>query len=234
MAAISSLKFEIFAYAAPGNVSSEMATIKKKYFIIVLVGYWLSKYKASAVRNQAGGRIDCRGALRGRPTYCRVSSIRRRAATEGRPYNDYLLCRFSQTNIAAMKQHIGPTSEQVDDARELLRRFLRPTRLVRAERIGRDTDAHVYLKLETELPTGSFKLRGAIYALMKTLAQRSIKGIVAASTGNHGAAVAYAARLAQLPATIFLPESPNPIKRARIVALGANVKEVEWTPESLE
>jgi threonine dehydratase len=133
-----------------------------------------------------------------------------------------------------MKQHIGPTSEQVDDARELLRRFLRPTRLVRAERIGRDTDAHVYLKLETELPTGSFKLRGAIYALMKTLAQRSIKGIVAASTGNHGAAVAYAARLAQLPATIFLPESPNPIKRARIVALGANVQEVEWTPESLE
>jgi threonine dehydratase len=63
--------------------------------------------------------------------------------------------------------------------------------------------------------------------------QRPIRGVVAASTGNHGAAVAYAARLAKLPATIFLPESPNPLKRARIVALGASVKEVEWKPESL-
>jgi len=126
-----------------------------------------------------------------------------------------------------------PTSEQVNDARELLRRFLRPTRLVPAERIGRETDTHIYLKLETDLPTGSFKPRGAIYALMKTLQRRSIKGVVAASTGNHGAAVAYAARLAKLPATIILPQSPNPIKRARIVALGANIEEVEWKPESL-
>jgi threonine dehydratase len=63
---------------------------------------------------------------------------------------------------------------------------------------------------------------------MKNLEQRSINGVVAASTGNHGAAVAYAASLAKLPATIFLPQSPNPIKRARIVALGGVVKEVEY------
>jgi threonine dehydratase len=104
---------------------------------------------------------------------------------------------------------------------------------MRSNRIGRDTNTDIYLKLETELPTGSFKPRGALYALMKKLEQRSIKGVVAASTGNHGAAVAYAAQLAKLPATIFLPESPNPIKRARIVALGANVMEVERKPESL-
>jgi len=126
-----------------------------------------------------------------------------------------------------------PTSEQINDARELLKAFLRPTRLVRADRIGRDTDTEIFQKLETELPTGSFKPRGALYALMKNLEQRSIKGVVAASTGNHGAAVAYVAQLAKLPATIFLPESPNPIKRARIVALGASVMEVEWKAESL-
>ena len=125
------------------------------------------------------------------------------------------------------------TSEQVNEARELLQRFLRPTRLVQAEWIGRDSDTQVHLKLETELPTRSFKPRGALYALMKNLERRSLKGVVAASTGNHGAAVAYAARLAKLPATIFLPESPNPIKRARIVALGATVEEVEWKPEAL-
>src|SRR5688500_20283955 len=112
-----------------------------------------------------------------------------------------------------------PTAEQVNDARELLHRFIRPTRLVRAERIGRSANAQIYLKLETELPTRSFKPRGALYALMKNLQQRSINGVCAASTGNHGAAVAYAARLAKLPATIFLQQAPNPIKRARIVAL---------------
>jgi threonine dehydratase len=126
-----------------------------------------------------------------------------------------------------------PTKEQVNAARELLRRYLKPTRLVPAERIGRKSNTHVYLKLETELPTGSFKPRGALYALMKNLEQRSLKGVVAASTGNHGAAVAYAARLAKLPATIFLPESPNSIKRARIVALGATVKEVVSKGQSL-
>jgi len=138
-----------------------------------------------------------------------------------------------------------PTGEQVNEARELLRRFFKPTRLVSAERLGRESDAQVYLKLETDLPTRSFKPRGAIYALMKTLEERAdrsqqadrveapIKGVVAASTGNHGAAVAYAAKLAKLPAMIFLPESPNPIKRARIVELGAEVREVESKGQSL-
>jgi threonine dehydratase len=111
---------------------------------------------------------------------------------------------------------------------------------MRAERLGRaansqpgDSNTQIYLKLETELPTASFKPRGALYALMKNLERRTVKGVVAASTGNHGAAVAYAARLAKIPATIFLPESPNPIKRARIVALGATVKEVESKGQSL-
>ena len=125
------------------------------------------------------------------------------------------------------------TNEQVNDARELLRAFLRPTRLIKAEHLGRDSDTQIFLKLETELPTGSFKPRGALYALMKILKQRPVRGVVAASTGNHGAAVAYAASLAKIPATIFLPESPNPIKRARIVSLGATVKELESKGQSL-
>ena len=125
------------------------------------------------------------------------------------------------------------TNEQVNEARELLRGFLKPTRLIKAERLGRDSDTQIYLKLEMELPTGSFKPRGALYALMKNLEQRPIKGVVAASTGNHGAAVAYAASIAKIPATIFLPESPNPVKRARIVSLGATVKELESIGPSL-
>ncbi len=82
-------------------------------------------------------------------------------------------------------------------------------------------DADVYLKLETALPTGSFKPRGALYALIKNLQLGSIEEVVTSSTGNHGAATAFAARTLGVPATIFLPDPPNPVKRKRIEGLGA-------------
>jgi threonine dehydratase len=79
------------------------------------------------------------------------------------------------------------------------------------------------LKLETDLPTGSFKPRGALYALSLNLSRRNISEVIASSTGNHGAAVAYAAKMLGLPARIFLPKNPNPVKRARIAELGAEI-----------
>src|SRR6266540_5365528 len=118
-----------------------------------------------------------------------------------------------------------PSPSQVTAARQLLSRYLQPTRLVNAESLESRSQAQVYLKIETDLPTGSFKPRGALNALLTTAVQRPLPGVVAASTGNHGAAVAYAARIAKVGATIFLPENPNPVKRARIVALGAKVIE---------
>jgi threonine dehydratase len=114
---------------------------------------------------------------------------------------------------------------EVEHARELLSRYFRPTRLASAESLAQRSGARVYLKIESDLPTGSFKPRGALNALLTTAAQRPVPGVVAASTGNHGAAVAYAARIAKVGATIFLPENPNPVKRARIVGLGAKVIE---------
>jgi threonine dehydratase len=86
---------------------------------------------------------------------------------------------------------------------------------------GRST----YLKLECELPTGSFKVRGAVHALTRRLEASDVPEVVAASTGNHGAAVAYAARLAAIPATIFVPRHANPVKLERIVTLGAAMHE---------
>jgi threonine dehydratase len=120
---------------------------------------------------------------------------------------------------------IVPSATEVQEARELLSRYFRPTRLVSAESLAQRSGGRVRLKIESDLPTGSFKPRGATNALLTTAAQRPVSGVVAASTGNHGAAVAYAARIAKVGATIFLPENPNPVKRARIVALGAKVIE---------
>jgi threonine dehydratase len=107
-------------------------------------------------------------------------------------------------------------------ARELLSRYLLRTRLVEATSFA-DAKAPVFLKLESDLPTGSFKVRGAIHALSVNLARGSVKEVVASSTGNHGAAVAYAARLLGVRATIFLPANPNPVKRANIARLGATI-----------
>jgi threonine dehydratase len=116
------------------------------------------------------------------------------------------------------------SSDTIAAARELLRKYLPQTRLVAAQSLSK-ASAEVYLKLESELPTGSFKPRGAIYALATNLARRPVKEVVASSTGNHGAAVAYAAKLLGIPATIFLPENPNPVKRKRIAELGAKIVE---------
>jgi threonine dehydratase len=105
----------------------------------------------------------------------------------------------------------------------VLRERLPRTRLVRADSLSRRAGVDVYLKLETEMPTGSFKVRGAIYALAKRLGQGPVAAVAAASTGNHGAAVAYAAQAFGIPARIFVPERPNEVKAARIERLGATL-----------
>ncbi|MDR7554565.1 MAG: pyridoxal-phosphate dependent enzyme [Armatimonadota bacterium] len=117
------------------------------------------------------------------------------------------------------------TFAQVEEARRVLRAYLAPSRLVPAEALARRVGVPVFLKLETDLPTGSFKPRGALYALWTRQQRGRVTEVVAASTGNHGAAVAYAARQLGVLATIFLPRNPNPVKRTRIDALGARVVE---------
>lgn len=114
-----------------------------------------------------------------------------------------------------------PSPGEVAAAARLLRDHFPPTRLVPAPSLG----PSIWLKLESELPTGSFKVRGAIYALAVNRARRNITEVVAASTGNHGAAVAYASHLLGIPARIFLPSNANEVKKRRIAALGAAIVE---------
>jgi len=115
-----------------------------------------------------------------------------------------------------------PKLAALREAQQLLAKYFPPTPLVRAASIS--NGAEVFLKIETALPTTSFKPRGAIYALTKNLQRRKLDEIVAASTGNHGAAVAFAARTLGVSATIFLPEDPNPVKRKKIEDLGARIR----------
>ncbi len=79
------------------------------------------------------------------------------------------------------------------------------------------------LKCENLNPTGAFKVRGGINLLASLGPEARARGVVAASTGNHGQSIAYAARLFGARATIFMPEAANPLKAAATVAMGAEV-----------
>jgi threonine dehydratase len=119
---------------------------------------------------------------------------------------------------------VFPDLRAIRDARKLLDQYLPITRMVPAHSLS-EPGRVVHLKLETELPTGSFKPRGGFYALAVNLARRRVEEVTASSTGNHGAAVAFAARTLGIPATIFLPSNPNPVKRKKISDLGARIVE---------
>ena len=113
----------------------------------------------------------------------------------------------------------------IQRARRFLARAFEATPVKLAETLSSESGGNVYLKLENVLPTGSFKVRGALWAVSERLSRESTTEVVAASTGNHGAAVAYAAGLSGVKATIFLPMNSNPVKRDKIASLGANIIE---------
>ncbi len=86
-----------------------------------------------------------------------------------------------------------------------------------------DGPAEAWLKCEHLQHTGSFKFRGALNRLMSLDAQEQARGVIAASTGNHGQGVARAARILGIAATVYVPEAAAPVKLAPMRALGAEV-----------
>ena len=85
------------------------------------------------------------------------------------------------------------------------------------------SDRPLWLKPESLQPTGSFKVRGAGHAVAQLDAARLLRGVVTHSSGNHGQAVAYAARAAGAPATVVMPERATVAKVEAVRRLGADV-----------
>jgi threonine dehydratase len=118
-----------------------------------------------------------------------------------------------------------PHQTGIERARAALRAHLPETPLIRSELLSRALAAEVWLKNETVSPIASFKLRGALTALLRAQDAGAAAEVVTSSTGNHGQGVAYAARVVGMPAHVFLPRAPNPVKRRMIEALGATIHE---------
>lgn len=91
-----------------------------------------------------------------------------------------------------------------------------------AARAG-DPPTGLWLKEEQRQPIGSFKVRGAYHAISRIPPELAERGVVTHSSGNHGQAVAYAARARKLPATVVMPDTSVPLKVERVRALGAEV-----------
>ena len=116
-----------------------------------------------------------------------------------------------------------PTFADVLDAARQIRSYLQPTPLRQYPSLSRLVGADVHVKHENHNPTGAFKVRGGINLVSRLTSDERERGVIAASTGNHGQSVAYAARLFGVSAIICAPESANPVKVESMQDLGAEV-----------
>ncbi|MBM3308186.1 MAG: threonine/serine dehydratase [Candidatus Eisenbacteria bacterium] len=105
-------------------------------------------------------------------------------------------------------------------AERRIRRYVRETPLEPSPDLSSAVGAHVLLKLENLQITGSFKLRGAVNRLLAMTPEERARGVIAASTGNHGLAVAHAARLLRIPCRVFVPETARPEKAEALAREG--------------
>ena len=118
-----------------------------------------------------------------------------------------------------------PDLGDVLDARRTIAPYLEPTPLRRYPQLDEALGADVFAKHENHLPTGAFKVRGGINLVARLGSDMRSTGVCAASTGNHGQSIAYAASLFSVAATIFVPRGANPVKVASMRSLGAEVVE---------
>lgn len=118
-----------------------------------------------------------------------------------------------------------PTFHDVLKAQAQIRPYLKPTPLYHypglTSLLGAD---EAWVKHENHQPIGAFKVRGGINLISQLTDQERQRGVIAASTGNHGQSVAYASRLFGVPAIVVVPKGANPGKVAAIRGLGAEVQ----------
>src|SRR5438874_3556610 len=116
-----------------------------------------------------------------------------------------------------------PTFSDILLARRQISPYLRRTPLYSYPVLNAFIGTEVHIKHENYQPVGAFKVRGGINLISQLSPDERTRGVIAASTGNHGQSVAYAARLFGVKARIVVPEGANPGKVAAMQGMGAEV-----------
>lgn len=117
----------------------------------------------------------------------------------------------------------APTFLDVLRAKQNIAPYLPRTPLFNYPALDAATGLNLFVKHENYQPIGAFKVRGGINLISQLSADEKTRGAIAASTGNHGQSIAYAARLFNVPATIVVPEQANESKVNAMRAHGANI-----------
>ena len=118
-----------------------------------------------------------------------------------------------------------PTFDDVVAARERISPYLRETALNRYPALDELVGAETWVKHENHLPVCNFKVRGGVNLLAQLPADERRRGVITASTGNHGQSIAFGGRLFGVRTIICVPEGANPVKVASIRGLGGEIVE---------
>src|SRR4030067_1369738 len=116
------------------------------------------------------------------------------------------------------------TFEDVCDAQRVVAKHLPRTPLLLSPALSKPLGCEAYVKCENTLPTGAFKVRGGVNLISRLSDEEKRRGVIAASTGNHGQSVAYAASLFGVKALIGMPLGANPDKAEATKSFGAKVE----------
>jgi threonine dehydratase len=129
---------------------------------------------------------------------------------------------YTRTESEAIPMSI-PNLQDVLQAQKRIRPYLARTPLHSYPAINELVGTTLFIKHENYQPVGAFKVRGGINLISQLEPGERARGVIAASTGNHGQSVAYAARLFGVKARIVVPEKANPGKVAAIEGMGAEI-----------
>lgn len=116
-----------------------------------------------------------------------------------------------------------PSFADIIASRQRIAPYLAPTPLFGYPSLDEYVGTEVLVKHEDQQPVGAFKVRGGVNLVAQLPIAQRRRGLIAASTGNHGQSIAFAGRLFGVPVRIVVPEAANPGKVAAIRGMGADV-----------
>jgi threonine dehydratase len=125
--------------------------------------------------------------------------------------------------IATPVEQQIPTLADVQAARRRIGPHLQPTPLYSYGTLSELVGTEIFVKHENHLPIGAFKVRGGVNLVSRLSDGERRSGVITASTGNHGQSIAFAARIFGVRAIVCVPEGANPVKRAAMERLGAEL-----------
>ena len=123
---------------------------------------------------------------------------------------------------ARLEQQI-PTLADVREARGRIAPYLQPTPIYPYGALTELVGTGIFVKHENHLPIGAFKVRGGVNLVSQLSEDERRRGVVTASTGNHGQSIAFAAGRFGVRAIVCVPEGANPVKLAAMERLGAEL-----------